>query len=256
LAIIMAMIGLVAALTQERDTLLRHVKGWKWVALGSFRGTSFELSGQTCLLVTSGMGVRRAQKASRILVEANALRLLVSFGIAGAVEEDLKIGDVVVAEAVCRLEQEMPGPLLPLAPWSDAAREAAVQVLAGRSARLFTGTAVTTRGSQVTKSQLGDMMHPVLEMETAGIAQVAAEAGIPLLSLRAISDGPSAPIPINLVEMMDEDANLQTVRLLRTVIRHPKIVLQVRRLMRNTRIAADNVAVALVAALSQTDVAS
>ena len=55
-------------------------------------------------------------------------------------------------------------------------------------------------------------MHPILEMETAGIAQVAAENGIPLLSIRAISDGPRAPIPFNLGEMMDEDANLRAGR--------------------------------------------
>jgi len=87
-------------------------------------------------------------------------------------------------------------------------------------------------------------------METAGIAKEAAERGLPLLSIRAISDGPSAPLPINLDEMMDQDANLQTGKLLKAVIRNPGILLQSRRMMRNTRIAADNAAVALVAALN------
>ena len=51
--------------------------------------------------------------------------------------------------------------------------------------------------------------------------------------------------------MMDDDANLRAGRLLKTLIRHPKIVFQSRRLIRNTRIAADNAAIALMAALSQ-----
>ena len=245
----METIGLIAALTQESDALLRYIKGWKRIPLGSFRGKSFELSGQTCLLVTSGMGIRRAGEAARNLVETNAPRLLVSFGVAGAVEADLEIGDVVAAEAVCRLDQGVPGPHLPLKPWPDAACEAAVQVLARRGARLFAGTSITTLGSQIIKSQLGEIMHPILEMETAGIAQVAAEKGIPLLSLRAISDGPRASIPFNLGEMMDEDANLQVARMLKAIIRHPRIVLHLKRLMQNTWIAADNAAVALVAAL-------
>jgi hypothetical protein len=50
---------------------------------------------------------------------------------------------------------------------------------------------------------------------------------------------------------MDEDANLQFGRMLKAVVRHPGIVLQFRRLIRNTWIAADNAAVALVAVLSQ-----
>jgi hypothetical protein len=101
------------------------------------------------------------------------------------------------------------------------------------------------------EDQLGEMRHPVLEMETAGIATVAAEKGIPLLSLRAISDGPCAPIPFDLGEMMDEDANLQAGRLLKAIVRNPRIVFQSRRLMRNSKIAADNAAAALSAALSQ-----
>jgi len=247
----METIGLIAAMPQESKALLRYIKEWETINLGAFRGQYFELSGQTCVLVTSGMGVRRASEAARNLVEMNAPRLLISFGIAGAVEADLEIGDVVAAEAACRLDQGIPGPLLPLTPLPEAARKAAVQVLARRGARLFAGTAVTAGISQVIEYQLGEMKHPILEMETTGIAQVAAEKGIPLLSLRAISDGPCAPIPFNLIEIMDEDANLQFGRMLKAVVRRPGIVLQFRRLIRNTWIAADNAAVALVAVLSQ-----
>jgi adenosylhomocysteine nucleosidase len=247
----METIGLVAAMSQERDALLRRVGGWKKIALGPFHGHCFKLLRQTCVLVTSGMGIRRAREATRCLVEMATPQLLVSFGIAGAVETNLEIGDVVAAESVCLLEQGALGPLLPLATWPDAARETIVQALTERYARLYAGTAVTTRGSQFVEYQPGEMAHPVLEMETAGIAQVAAEKGIPLLSLRAISDGPRAPLPFNLGEMMDEDANLRVGKMLKFVICHPGIVLQAQQLMRNTSIATDNAAIALIAALSQ-----
>jgi adenosylhomocysteine nucleosidase len=247
----METIGLIAAMTQESEALLRCVKPWKRVAVGPLRGNSFVLTRQNCVLVTSGMGVRRASEAARNLVELNSPQMLISFGIAGAVEADLEIGDVVLAEAVCSLDQGVPGSLMPLEPWPDAARKAAAEVLVTRGRQLFTGTAVTTGGSQVMQSQLGEMRHPILEMETAGIAQVAAEKGIPLLSLRAISDGPRAPIPFDLGEIMDEDANLQAGRLLGAIARNPRIIFQSRQMMRNTKIAANNAAAALVAALRQ-----
>ncbi len=247
----METIGLIAAMTQESNALLRKIKGWKQVSLGSFRGECFELSGQTCLLVTSGMGVRRAGEAARNLVEMHDPRMLITFGIAGAVEANLQIGDVIITEAVCRLDQGVPGPLLPLASWPQAAQEAAALALSRCGARLLVGTTVTTPGSQVMEHQLEKINHPVLEMETIGIAQVAAEKGIPLFSLRAISDGPLSPIPFDLGEMMDEDANPKIGRILNSMIRHPRIVFQFGRLIRNTRIAADNAAAALIAALSQ-----
>jgi hypothetical protein len=50
---------------------------------------------------------------------------------------------------------------------------------------------------------------------------------------------------------MDEDANPQAGRILKAIFRHPGIVFQASRLIRNTRIAADNAAITLMAALSQ-----
>jgi adenosylhomocysteine nucleosidase len=247
----MVTIGLLAAMTQESDALLRCIQAWKPIALGSFSAKAFELSGQTCVLVTSGMGARRAAEAARALVELHAPRMLISFGIAGAVEADLHIGDVIMAEAVCRLEQGALGPLMPLVPWPAAACEAAAGALSIRGARLLSGTAVTTPGSQVTQIQLGNMLHPVLEMETAAIAQVAVEQGIACFSIRAISDGPVDPIPFDLGEMMDADANLQAGRLLKAIVRHPAILFQSGRMLRNSRTAADNAAIALVAALAK-----
>ena len=247
----METIGIIAAMTQESNALLRYIKGWEQSGRGSFSEKHFALSGRRCVLVTSGMGVRRASEAARYLVEMSQARLLVSFCIAGAVEAELEIGDVVAVEATCRLDEGVAGPALRLESWSDTAREAIAQVLARRGRRLYTGTAITTGGSQVREDRLGGIMHPILEMETSGIAQAATEKGIPLLALRAISDGPRAPIPLDLSEVMDEDANLRAGRLLMAIVRQPRILLQLGRMMRNTQIAADHAALALVAALSQ-----
>ncbi len=245
-------VGLLSAIPQESHALLRCLHGSQQFRHRSLNGKSMEISGQTCLLVTSGMGARRAGEAARKLVEIFAPRVLISFGIAGAVEGDLKIGDVVISQAVCRLDQGKPGPLLPLAVWSEAAQQAAAQALSTRGARLFTGIAMTTTGPQALEYKPGELPHPILEMETYGIAQVAAEAGIPLVSMRAISDGPGSPMPFDLGEMMDKDANLRLGRLLIAIARYPGIVSQLGGMARNTRIAADHAAAALLAAIGQT----
>jgi nucleoside phosphorylase len=249
----MAAIGLIAAMADESNALLRLIKNPKRFKLGPYAGRRFELAGRTCILVTSGMGIRRAAEATRALVAEYHPQMLISFGIAGAVEPELEIGDVVAAGSFCHLEAGVLSQPVPLSSLPAVARKAVVRALAERHARLLTGTAITTGGSQLSRQETGALPHPVLEMETAGIAGVAAKNNIPLLSLRAISDGPRAPIPFDLGEVMDKDANLKISKLLKTMIRNPKLLLQASQMNRNSRIAEDNAAVALLAALNQWD---
>ena len=247
----METIGLIAAMPQESRALLRCVQGWQRSAFGSFRGARFRLVDRDCLLVTSGMGCQRAGAGARALLAAADPQLLVSFGIAGAVEADLRIGDVVVARHACLMEGGLPGQLQPLAALSTGAWEAAAQSLQPVGARLLAGTALTTRGSQLVAELPQELAHPVLEMETVSIAQVAAAAGVPLVSIRSISVGPQAPIPFNLAEIFDENDTLRLGAMLRLVLRRPRLIFQSRPILRNSRIAAAHAARALFAALSQ-----
>ena len=195
----METIGLIAAMAQESRALFKRVKGWRRHNLKTLRGYSFRVGGRDCLLVQSGMGVERAYQAACQVIEEIRPDLLVSFGIAGAVQADLKIGDVVSALNTCDIQVETTRTLHPLAHLSNQAWQAAALALQPVKQRLWAGTAVTTRGSQ-TIAPSPEMVHPVLEMETSGILRAAREKGLPLLVLRAVSDNPESPIPINLEE--------------------------------------------------------
>jgi adenosylhomocysteine nucleosidase len=245
----MESIGILAAMPQESAAMLHLLHDSERTSLGSFRCDRFRLLDRDCWLLTSGMGIERAARAARMLIETIHPQLLVSVGVAGAVNADLEIGDVVAARTTCLLEQGRLGQSQPLAYLSDAAWQAAVQALQPRQARLLPGTAVTTRGTQSIQAQ--PVENPILEMETAGIAGVAAENGIPLLSLRAISDGPRAPIPFDLEAMLDADSNLRMGAIMKSLLAHPKMIPALLRMSRNTTKAAQNAAIALVAALRQ-----
>jgi nucleoside phosphorylase len=158
---------------------------------------------------------------------------------------------VVVSRNTCRLDKGLAGPFQPLARLSEAAWQAAKQTLQAGGGRLYHGTAVTTRGSQFIQQQPVQMENPILEMETAGIAGATSERGISLLSLRGISDGPRAPIPFNLEAMMDEQEAPRSGEIIKKLLGHPQLVPSLVRMGRNTRKAADNAALALVAALKQ-----
>lgn len=249
----METIGLVAAMAQESEGILRYLKQWDLAAYGSYHGFQFRLMERDCYVITSGMGIKRAAIAARALVEAIHPQLLVTYGIAGAVNPDLNIGDVVISENACLLENGQPGPGQPLASLSEAAWKAAAQALEPEGVGLYHGTAITTHGSQVVLPQEEPFSNAVLEMETMGIYPVAAEKGIPLLSIRSISDGPRAPIPVNLAEVLDENENLRVGKMLKMVLRRPQIISQGMRMLKNSRRATELAAGAVVAILSQAD---
>ena len=247
----METIGIVAAISQESKALLHHIGQWERIPIGPFRAYRFRLLERDCLLIESGMGIKRAANATQALLAVANPHFLVSFGVVGAIEDDLQIGDVVLSHTTCILDHGRPGQFHRLASFSDVARQAVAQALELRGARLYSGTAITTRGSQVVLRQAETIEHPILEMETAGIAQVAAKNGIPLLSLRAISDCPSEPIPFSLDTTTDEEGGLLLGKMILTVIGQPKILFHSIRMLRNLRRAAHNAATALIIALRQ-----
>ena len=164
-------------------------------------------------MVLSGMGLEPARKAAHALVEAESPRAIVSFGIAGALGEGLAIGDIVTGERSRMWENGRLGEPCRLAAISADAQQAISAAAQAVGARCLSGTIVTVRGIQAVPEILHETA--VVEMETFGIAQVALERGIPLHSLRSISDSPEEPIPFT----MDggEDFHLKPLTLLGAV---------------------------------------
>jgi adenosylhomocysteine nucleosidase len=244
-------IGLIAAMNQESDALVRLIKGSKRISIGQYKGFRFQCGERNCILIITGWGRKRAGDATRVLLAEANPQMLISFGIAGAVHSDLQIGDVVVSTKSCVLENGLPGQPRRLAALSGPTWKAVNEVLLMEKVSMFQGTTITTHGSQVDLIEEDEFPHAVLEMETAGIAEVAADKKVPLVSIRSISDNPQTPIPIDLQSAIDEDDNLLTGKLFMMVMRDPKIIFYSSRMINNSRIAADNAALAVITLLKE-----
>jgi adenosylhomocysteine nucleosidase len=241
-------IGLIAAMQSERSALLKLVKNTEKEEAKLWR---FQTPRNDCWLIESGMGWKAAAKAARDLLEKQDVQALVSFGIAGAVHSDLHIGDVILAYQACLLEGVKPAQFLPLTTLPDAARQAVEGALHPLGARLLNGIAVTTTGAQVLDAQDRKLENPILEMETHSIARVAHEYGVPLYALRSISDSPEAPIPFDLGAVMDDQFHFRTDKIIAEVIRHPAILKPGVTMLRNSGIACDHAALAVLVVLEQ-----
>jgi adenosylhomocysteine nucleosidase len=139
--------------------------------------------GETDVIVLQ-TGVGRAVAETRIrplLQEPMRPRLLISAGFAGALDDQLQVGDFFLAEN-----------------FSDGAMLASARAALAdrrlRVGRLTTENAVLDSVEDRRALALRTGADAV-DMETSAIAEACAAAGVPMLSLRAITDTPAFPFP-------------------------------------------------------------
>ncbi len=237
----------------EARELLRLVGAYQRERARGLPSYRFELSSCDCRLVLCGIGLARARAAAAALIAAERPDLVVSFGIGGGVGKDLEVGDVVIGGSVTLLKGDVATRPIALAQLPAPACRAVGRALRERGAALYEGSVVTTAGSQALRAPADSLAHPVLDMETHGVAQEASARGVPLLALRALSDSIREPLPFDLGDFTDADCNLHSARLLAYVVLHPRVVALLPRLQRNTRRAAGNAALAVLTALGHID---
>lgn len=235
-------IGMVAAMPEEIAPLLKRVGGYRKEKAGGRNLFGFQLGGTEVALIESGMGPARAAAATRLLLERVRPRLILNFGFGGGVRRGAVAGDLVLAQRVLMLEGES----FRVIPLSD---QGLSEVIRGRAAAagmsLLGGTfitAATITSKEKVSSLLPHDPHPVLEMETAAILEVAAEAGVPMVAVRGISDAADEELDFSLDEFTDPELNLKISRVLLTVAKRPRIIPQLIRLARNSSKAGKNLA--------------
>jgi len=246
----MQTVALIAAMHMETRPLLRRVGAHGRERIGRFTCFRFELPRSRCVLMETGVGISRATDGARALLEAEQPALVVSFGIAGAPRAGLSIGDVIAARSVARLQGGRQGRSRQLGQLTETVREAVRRAVETMGSRLEHGVVLTTRGEQALAPDELAAENPVLDMETAGVAEVCARAGVPLLCLRAISDSVEAPLPFDLSDYLDDAQQLRIGRLIGAVLRRPGLLPSLLRVGRNAQKAADNAAAAVLAAVN------
>jgi adenosylhomocysteine nucleosidase len=247
-------IGLVAAMPEEIRPLLRRAGKLRREHVSGFDLYRFAVGDRETALIQSGIGAEKAARATGILIDAVAPGMILNFGFAGAVLPGPRVGDVVMADRLLFFKErhftEEPGLHRELSGRLALLLETACR---GKDFSFHRGTFVTT-GEIVAKQRLAGLLpewtgNPVLEMETAAVARTAARAVIPLVALRAVSDVAEEELGFTIGEITDHTMNISAAKLLRTIAGKPRIIPQLIRLARNSRIAGRNLAVAVVALL-------
>jgi adenosylhomocysteine nucleosidase len=187
--------GVVAALEFEAQSL------------GSRRCRADGLCGlgDGSLLRVSGVGGDNAARAARELVAAGVGALL-SWGVAGALDPALDAGAVLLPAEVLRASAA--GAPLPLQRFASCRRwrervAGSLQRQAPVSAGALLTSALPVAEAQLKARLFQDTHALAVDMESAAVAQVAAEHALPFITLRVIVDTASVSLPGSVMRTLD-----------------------------------------------------
>jgi adenosylhomocysteine nucleosidase len=216
-------IGLVVALPREipagfvrinnRESMEPH-------ALAVYRSAS--ALGQH-VAVQAGMGRRRAAEGARLLIRRCSPQALASFGFAGGLTPDLAPGALVIGTEVVYEDASRT--------LTAANRDLVEQFQAAAHAEelpVRQGILVTCRhivADPASKAELSVRSGAcAVDMETAGMVEVAHEAGLPWVAVRAIVDSAEESLPVACLTMLREDGSIAPERVIQTICRSPQLL--------------------------------
>ena len=200
----MKKIGIIGAMELEVETLkskMNVAKTTKKANMEFFEGT---LNGVEVVIVRSGIGKVNAGICTQILADIFDVTHIINTGIAGSLDAQIDIGDIVVSTDVLQHDMDVRVFGYPLGeipqlgtlsfPADDRMSSLAKSVCekVNEGVKVFSGRIVS--GDQFicdkeVKDRLVENFHPLCtEMEGAAIGQAAYLNEIPFVILRAISD--------------------------------------------------------------------
>ncbi len=158
-------------------------------------------------VIHTGVGQVATERAICAFLSTESPDLVVSSGFAGALTDDLQVGDLLLAENFTSPE------------WLERCQ--AVLRVHTRTGALATASAITDTSSA--RADLARQTGAVaVDMETEFIVRACTEAAVPVISLRVISDTPAAPMPAPPHVLFDVAAQRTNYRALAShVARHP-----------------------------------
>ena len=169
-------------------------------------------AGERARLCLSGMGSNAARGAALKLREFG-VNALVSFGVAAALDNKLIPGDLVLPESIVAGGESLPVNM----EWRNRLERLLSAHLTVTGGILVSSEAPLT--SRQEKLALGEAIGAcAADMESAAVAKVAADAGIPFVAIRAIVDPVDFSPPEALLSAVYPDGGVDFIRLITLLI--------------------------------------
>jgi adenosylhomocysteine nucleosidase len=245
-------IGIMAAMSEEIDTLFADLKCTKKETVGLRSYCEGELFGVPVVLVFSRWGKVAAASTVTHLIDSYGVTEVLFTGVAGAIDPRLKLGDMVIGTELIHHDLDARPifakhevPLLGVSrmatdsKWSRRLQDACSKFLSDEffseisechreefnlhAPKVYTGLIASGDSFFSSKQQVADLREALpdvlcVEMEGAAVAQVCHEYGIPFSILRTISDSADESAHIDFPRFVKAVSSIYSHGVLRRVI--------------------------------------
>lgn len=174
--------------------------------------------GEHVWVVRAGLGATRAGIAAERLLETAGSIPLISWGTAGALNDSLRPGDILLPS---RIIEAASGHTLE----TEASWRSAIMAMCGKAFRINSSPLLQTDDiiahPKQKRALLDTYQAAGIDMESASIAAAAKNHRLPFLALRVIVDTAGDRIPIAANAGVDDEGNVHPLRIARALMRHP-----------------------------------
>ncbi|NIP37956.1 MAG: hypothetical protein GWO07_02805 [Candidatus Dadabacteria bacterium] len=172
------MITIIVSSFGEISNFIKHGKLLKQHCANNQDIKSIEFGSQNVYIIQSGVGIKNARIAASYAINNLKSEKVYITGVAGALDSDLKIGDVVVGDRVFSLQKD---------------RSIKLEIINDTESCRFKTGGILTHNRFVNTSLDKHELHlksqaVVVDMETWGAAEVCEKLNIPLYAVRSVSD--------------------------------------------------------------------
>lgn len=218
------MIALVAATKEEIDGIGQHITKEKKLTNDGYYLWKGMCRDKKVLLVQTGMGRERVERAVQLVLESHPVTALVSLGMAGALTQELAVGDIVLCTDVyCSSVDRSQAECYTYRSNADLVQKA-LQALDGCSLTWFLGSSVTVPELSFQACQKRALsltvQAEVCEMEDFWIAQVAEQCQVPFLAVRVVYDVMHKSLP-PFDRLVDSDGTVKLNWAIPYLLTHP-----------------------------------
>ena len=224
------MIGIIGAMEEEVTILKRKLNDMNEINIAHVKFYVGKLNHKEVVLTQSGIGKVNASISTTLLIEKFNPEVVINTGSAGALDQTLSIGDILVSNHVLYHDANATAfgyeygqiPQMPKTYTTDPTllkktmHVLEQQQLNGKVGMIVSGDSFigSSEQRQKIKQQFSEAM--AVEMEATAIAQTCYQFKVPFIVIRAVSDLANGKADISFEEFLDKAAlsSSETVSLL------------------------------------------
>lgn len=214
----MKYIGIIAAMNEEVETIKKIMKGISTKKIYNLEFITGKINEKEVVLVKCGVGKVNSARTTQILIDNFNLEYVINVGTAGSLNENIEIGDIVIAEKLVQHDFDITaggrekGYITDVGKYfySDESlinKSKTIIENMNENFKAITGLIATgdifVQDIKVKNTIKEEFNADCTEMEGAAMAQVCTLADIPFIVIRSISDKPNGKNAIDFEKYLE-----------------------------------------------------